>query len=125
VVAQVRQFQQRFRVANEGPEVTTRLLALLREVPTCGRRIHDANIVATMLVYGVRRLRTNNPDDFVPFAALIDVLPLVTPLCLWHPQTPDRPPDGRRAPPLPVLRCLASLTTRLGDNLGLCLPFPL
>ena len=50
VVAQVQQFQQRFRVANEGPEVTTRLLALLLEVPTRGRRIHDVNIVATMLI---------------------------------------------------------------------------
>ena len=76
-MAQVRHFQRRFRVANEGPEVTTRLLALLIEVPTRGRRIHDANIVATMLVYGVRRLLTNNADDFVrsrpsPF----DVLPI-------------------------------------------------
>jgi len=79
VVAQVRQFQRRFHVANEGPEVTTRLLALLLEVPTRGRRIHDANIVATMLVYGVRRLLTNNTDDFVRFAAFIDVLPLVPP----------------------------------------------
>ena len=79
VVAQVQHFQRRFRVANEGPEVTTRLLALLREVPTRGRRIHDVNIVATMLVYGVRRLLTNNPDDFVRFAAFIDVLPLVPP----------------------------------------------
>jgi predicted nucleic acid-binding protein len=51
VVAHVQQFQHRFRVANEGPEVTTRLLALLLEVPTRGRRIHDANIVATMLVW--------------------------------------------------------------------------
>lgn len=79
VVAQVQQFQHHFRVANEGPEVTTRLLALLLEVPTRGRRIHDANIVATMLVYGVRRLLTHNTDDFVRFAAFIDVLPLVPP----------------------------------------------
>jgi predicted nucleic acid-binding protein len=79
VVAQVQQFQQRFHVANEGPEVTTRLLALLLAVPTRGRRIHDANIVATMLVYGVRRLLTNNTDDFVQFAAFIDVLPLIPP----------------------------------------------
>src|SRR5262245_42902043 len=87
VVAQVRHFQRRFRVANEGPEVTTRLLALLLEVPTRGRRIHDANIVATMLVYGVRRLLTNNPDDFVRFAAFIDVLPLVPP------PAPEPPPS--------------------------------
>ena len=77
VVAQVQQFQQRFRGANEGPEVTTRLLALVTAVPTRGRRIHDANIVTTMLVYGVRRLFTSITDDFVRFAAFIDVLPLV------------------------------------------------
>ena len=59
--------------------MTTRLLALLVEVPTRGRRIHDVNIVATMLVYGVRRLLTNNPEDFVRFAAFMDVLPLVPP----------------------------------------------
>ena len=85
VVTQVRQFQRRFRVANEGPEVTTRLLALLMEVPTHGRRIHDANLVATMLVYGVRWLLTNNTEDFVRFAALIDVLPLVLPSALSSP----------------------------------------
>lgn len=79
VVAQVQQFQRRFRVANEGPEVTTRLLALLTEVPTRGRRIHDANIVATMLVYGVRRVLTHNTDDFVRFAAFIEVIPLLPP----------------------------------------------
>ena len=88
VVAQVQQFQRRFRVANEGPEVTTRLLALLAEVPTRGRRIHDANIVATMLVYGVRRVLTHNTDDFVRFAAFIDVLPLVPP------PVPELPPSA-------------------------------
>ena len=85
----VRHFQRLFRVANEGPEVTTRLLALLIEVPTRGRRIHDANIVATMLAYGVRRLLTNNPDDFVRFATFIDVLPLVPPLRPRHTQVSD------------------------------------
>ena len=84
VAMQVRQLQQRFRVANEGPEVTTRLLALITEVPTHGRRIHDANIVATMLVYGIPRLRTNNPEDFVRFAALIEILPLVPPSLYAH-----------------------------------------
>ena len=88
VVAQVQQFQQRFHVANEGPEVTTRLLALLTEVPTRGRRIHDANIVAIMLVYGVRRVLTHNTDDFVGFAAFIEVLPLLPPT------TPGPPPSA-------------------------------
>lgn len=78
-LADVRDFQQRFQVANEGPEVTERLLALLTAVPTHGRRIHDVNIVATMLVYGIRRLLTHNTDDFVRFAACIEVIPLVPP----------------------------------------------
>lgn len=32
-----------------------------------------------MLVYGVRRVLTHNTDDFVRFAAFIEVLPLVPP----------------------------------------------
>src|SRR5262245_65450005 len=59
VVAQVRHFQRRFRVANEGPEVTTRLLALLLEVTMRRRRVTAADMLATLLVEGVRRL----PDD--------------------------------------------------------------
>lgn len=79
VLAQVRQFQQRFLVANEGPAVTTQLLTLLTDVPTRGRRIHDANIVATMLVHSVGRVLTNNTDDFQRFAAFVDILPFPTP----------------------------------------------
>lgn len=75
----VRYFAQRFRVADEGAPVTAQLLALLTEIPVAGRQVHDANIVATMLVYGVRRLLTHNTDDFVRFAAFIEVLPLVSP----------------------------------------------
>ena len=38
-----------------------------------------AVFVATMLVYGVRRLLTHNTADFAPFADLITVVPLVAP----------------------------------------------
>jgi predicted nucleic acid-binding protein len=79
VIAHVHQFQQRFQVADEGPTVTARLLALLTQIPTAGRRIHDANIVATMLVYGVRRVLTHNVEDFVRFLPVIAILPLVPP----------------------------------------------
>lgn len=40
-------------------------------------QVHDANIVATMLAYGIPRLLTHNVDDFKRFAHLIAVLPLV------------------------------------------------
>ena len=36
----------------------------------------DANIIATMLVYGIERLLTHNTADFARFARYITVLPL-------------------------------------------------
>ena len=77
LVTQVRHFTARFCVADEGPLVTGRLLALLAAASVGGRQVHDANIVATMQVYGVRHLLTHNVDDFTRFAAFITVVPLV------------------------------------------------
>ena len=38
-----------------------------------GKQIHDANIVATMLRYGVLALLTCNPEDFLRFKTLITI----------------------------------------------------
>jgi hypothetical protein len=38
--------------------VTETLIALCRAIPMGGKKIHDANIVATMLAHGTRRLLT-------------------------------------------------------------------
>jgi predicted nucleic acid-binding protein len=76
LVARVQQFESRFRVANEDPDVTARLLTLMEPVPVGGKQVHDANIVATMLVQSVDPLLTANPSDFVRFSRLITVLPL-------------------------------------------------
>ena len=57
----------------DGPVVTDRLLALCREV-SMGGRIHDANIVATMLAYGERRLLTFNTADFRRYGDRIELL---------------------------------------------------
>jgi predicted nucleic acid-binding protein len=40
------------------------LVTLCREVFVGGRQIHDANIVATMLAHGERRLLTFDTADF-------------------------------------------------------------
>ena len=63
-----------YEVLEDGPEVTTRLLALLQEIPAGGRQIHDANIVATMLPHGERRLLTFNTADFRRFGDHIDLV---------------------------------------------------
>ena len=76
VVADVTAFQSLFHVAEDGPIVTSYLLNLLTTVPVAGKQIHDANIVATMQVYGVRRLLTHNVGDFQRFAPFIEIVPL-------------------------------------------------
>jgi predicted nucleic acid-binding protein len=77
LMTQVRHFTARFHVADEGPLVTEQLLGLLTAVSVGGKKVHDANIVATMQVYGIRHLLTHNVDDFTRFAAFVTVVPLV------------------------------------------------
>ncbi|MEI7646038.1 MAG: PIN domain-containing protein [Chloroflexales bacterium] len=72
-------FRTEFMVLDDTPGVLDQLVTLLRSIPVADRRVHDANIVATMLVHGVRRLLTHNIGDFARYAHLITVLPLVLP----------------------------------------------
>lgn len=55
---------ENFEILEDGPAITETLIALCRQVPVGGRQIHDANIVATMLAHGERRLLTFNTSDF-------------------------------------------------------------
>ena len=50
------------------------LFSLCRGVRVAGRQIHDANIVATMLAHGERRLLTFNQRDFRRYGARIDLV---------------------------------------------------
>ena len=63
-----------FEILEDGPAVTEFLVALCREVPAGGRQIHDANIVATMLARGERRLLTFNTADFRRYGDRIELL---------------------------------------------------
>ena len=72
----VASLQDGFMVADETPEVTDQLLELLRTYPTRGKQVHDANIVATMLVNGVDTLLTMNVADFQRFHDRINLIPL-------------------------------------------------
>jgi predicted nucleic acid-binding protein len=76
LIRDVRYFERNFRVLEDSPDVTAQLLSLLQQVPVGGKQIHDANIVATMLVYGIQRLLTNNVDDFNRYSGLITIVPL-------------------------------------------------
>lgn len=41
-----------------------------------GRQIHDANVVATMLVHGIEAIATLNSADFVRFNEYVQVVGL-------------------------------------------------
>ena len=75
-IERIQFFQNRFKVADDTPQVTAKLLEILRQSSVGGKQIHDANIVATMLTIGVHRLLTHNTKDFERFSAFIQILPL-------------------------------------------------
>ena len=50
------------------------LAALCREIPVGGKQVHDANIVATMLAHGERRLLTFNIRDFRRYTGHIELM---------------------------------------------------
>ena len=63
-----------FEILEDGPLVTESLVGLCREIPVGGRQIHDANIVATMLAHGERRLLTFNVSDFRRYGDRIELV---------------------------------------------------
>lgn len=78
VEQRVQTMQLLFQIADDTSQVTQQLLALLKAYPTGGKQVHDANIVATMLVFGIPTLLTANVDDVHRFADRITIVPLVT-----------------------------------------------
>lgn len=72
-------FSQRFTILEDGPSVWSELTVLSQQIVFAGRQVHDANIVATMLAYGAKRLLTFNQGDFRRFAGVIDLVLLPQP----------------------------------------------
>ncbi len=76
-MAKVKIIRATFQIADETEAVTDQLIELIREFPTGGKQIHDANIIATMLVYGIDTLLTQNIEDMKRFSSKIKLVPLV------------------------------------------------
>ena len=77
ILENVRRVRAGFVLLDENAATVDRLAELLKAVPTQGKQVHDANIVATMLTYGISTLLTHNTGDFARFAALIRIMPLI------------------------------------------------
>ena len=63
-LANVEQLSSRLEFCDESESVSTRLRSLVRAYHWTGKKIHDANVVATMNAHGITRLVTENPADF-------------------------------------------------------------
>jgi len=72
----VQGFIEQFEILTDSATTAEKLYQLLREVDCCGKQVHDANIVATMLVADVSTLLTANVKDFRRFESYISVLSL-------------------------------------------------
>jgi predicted nucleic acid-binding protein len=77
ILDNVRRIRAGFVLLDEHAATIDRLAELLRTFPTCGKQVHDANVVATMLTHGVSTILTHNTGDFIRFSALVRILPLV------------------------------------------------
>lgn len=64
----VQQIKRICSVLDETERVTDQLMQLIKDYPTRGKQIHDANIVATMLAYELDTLLTLNVADFKRFS---------------------------------------------------------
>jgi predicted nucleic acid-binding protein len=73
---QAQTIESLFRIAEDSRSVTTQLVELIHLYPTGGKQIHDANIVATMLVHGIPTLITTNLEDMQRFADRISLIQL-------------------------------------------------
>lgn len=75
-LANVKAFSGRLHFLDENEAVGRRLHALVEEVGSMGKQVHDANLVATALVHGVPRLLTENLDDFQRFSEQVELVDL-------------------------------------------------
>jgi predicted nucleic acid-binding protein len=71
------EFRKSFRLLEETCSISEKLESLVSEFSVKGKQVHDANIVASMLVHGVFDLFTHNTGDFERFSALITIHPLL------------------------------------------------
>jgi predicted nucleic acid-binding protein len=72
-LANVAQFRGRVRLVDERVVVFEHLNRLVREIGCRGKQIHDANLVATALAHGAKRILTINVHDFRRFAAYVEI----------------------------------------------------
>jgi predicted nucleic acid-binding protein len=70
VVADITKWEQSLNVIDETKDITNNLKNLLVKYNLKGKRIHDANIVASMMKFSIPLIFTFNISDFKTFAEI-------------------------------------------------------
>ncbi len=76
LVNEIEKLEGEYIIADEDADVTQLWKQLIKTHGVKGKPIHDANIVATMLAFGVRKLLTQNVGDFRRYEPQIEILQL-------------------------------------------------
>ena len=67
VASDIEKWESIFLIADETEETTRTLVQLIKSYDIKGKKVHDANIVATMICNSIQALFTLNADDFRKF----------------------------------------------------------
>ena len=73
VIERVRYLEDHFQVADDTAAITDRLIKLMGDFKIGGKQVHESNIVASMLAYGIPCLLTHNAKDFERFREAIRI----------------------------------------------------
>ena len=71
---EVTELRERFPLLPDSPEIFTRWLELVKQLPVHGKRVHDARLVAVLLAHAVEHLITFNTSDFAAFASVASLI---------------------------------------------------
>jgi predicted nucleic acid-binding protein len=71
---EVAELLERFPLLPDSPEIFTRWLDLVKQLPAHGKRVHDARLVAVLQAHKVEHLITFNSSDFAAFGSIISLV---------------------------------------------------
>ena len=74
-VADFRVFKAAFILLDDLPSLYSTWEALVASTPVIGRKAHDARLVAAMMVHGLGKIVTLNPQDFRGYPGIHAVTP--------------------------------------------------
>jgi predicted nucleic acid-binding protein len=68
---------EQYKISEDSIQTSENLRILIEKHDLSGKKIHDANIVATMQTYNISKLLTNNIKDFDQFNEIVEIISII------------------------------------------------